>query len=69
MYVFDPETLFDGGPSRQMRYRPTLDSDFSVLVVLYREGRIETFMYSGSEVICEAVFPWSAEFAIGLCLL
>jgi hypothetical protein len=35
-YVFDPSTFVDGEQSRQMRYRPTIDSDFSVLVVLHR---------------------------------
>jgi hypothetical protein len=30
---------------------PTVDSDFSLLVVLYQEGRIEIFKYHGSEVI------------------
>ena len=37
-----------------MRYRPTVDSDFSVLVVLHPEGRMETFKYRGSKMICEA---------------
>ena len=37
-----------------MRYRSTVKSDFSVLVVLHREGRMETFKYRGSELICEA---------------
>ena len=37
-----------------MRYRSSIESDFSVLVVLHREGRIETFKYRGSELICEA---------------
>jgi hypothetical protein len=36
------------------RYRPTVDSDFSVLVVLHLEGRLETFKYRGLEMICEA---------------
>jgi hypothetical protein len=40
-YVFDPSTFVDGEQSKQVRYRPTIDSDFSVLVVLHREGRIE----------------------------
>jgi hypothetical protein len=53
-YVFDPDTFVDGEQSRQMRYRPTVDSDFSVLVVLHREGRIDTFKYRGPELICEA---------------
>ena len=56
-YVFDPDTFVDGEQSRQMRYRPTVDSYFSVLVVLHREGRIETFKYRGSELICEACGP------------
>ena len=56
-YVFDPSTFVDGEQSRQMRYRPTIDSDFSVLVVLHREGRIEIFKYRGSELICEASGP------------
>jgi hypothetical protein len=37
-----------------MRYRPTVDSNFSVVVVLDPEGRIETFKYRGAELICEA---------------
>jgi hypothetical protein len=53
-YVFDPCTFVDGAQSRQMRYRPTVDSDFSVLVVLHLEGRMETFKYCGSKMICEA---------------
>lgn len=53
-YVFDPGTLVDGVHSRQMRYRPEVDSDFSVLVVLHRDGGIDTFKYRGSEMICEA---------------
>jgi hypothetical protein len=56
-YVFDPSTYVDGEQSRQMRYRPTIDSDFSVLVVLHRKGRIETFKYPGSELICQACGP------------
>jgi hypothetical protein len=56
-YAFDPDTFVDGEQSRQMRYRPTADSYFSVLVVLHREGRIETFKYRGSELICEACGP------------
>ena len=40
--------------SRQMRYRPAIDSDFSVLVKLHRDGGIDTFKYRGSELICEA---------------
>jgi len=50
-YVLDPETFLDGEQSNQMCYRPTIDSDFSVLVVRYREGRFETFKYRGSELI------------------
>ncbi len=53
-YVFDPGTFVDGAQSRQMRYRPTVDSEFSVLVVLCRDGGIDTFKYRGSEMICEA---------------
>ena len=56
-YVFDPSTFVDGEQSRQMRYRSTVDSDFSVLVVLHREGRINTFKYRGSVLICEACGP------------
>src|ERR1700730_16158984 len=41
----------------EMRYRSSIESDFSVLVVLHREGRIETFKYRGSELICEACGP------------
>jgi hypothetical protein len=37
-----------------VRYRPTVDSDFSVLVVLHRKGRLDTFKYRGPELICEA---------------
>ncbi|SRR5258708_710537 len=46
-YVFDPGTFAKNEHSRQMRYRPTVDSNFSVLVVLDREGSIETFKYRG----------------------
>jgi hypothetical protein len=35
-----------------MRHRPTVD--FSVLAVLHPEGRMETFKYRGSELLCEA---------------
>ena len=51
------------GPSTQrhklrllsmMRYRPTIGSDFSVLVKLHRDGGIDTFKYRGSELICVA---------------
>jgi hypothetical protein len=37
-----------------MRYRPAIDSDFSVLVELHRDGGIDTFKYRRSELICEA---------------
>jgi hypothetical protein len=53
-YVFDPTTFVADEQSRQMRYRPTVDSDFSVLVKLHRDGGIHTFKYRGSEMICEA---------------
>jgi len=53
-YVFDPGTFMHGEQTRQMLYRPTIESDFSVLVVLHSEGRIETFKYRASELICEA---------------
>jgi hypothetical protein len=53
-YVFDPTTFVEGEQSRQMRYRPKVDSDFSVLVKLHRDGGIDTFKYRGSELICEA---------------
>jgi hypothetical protein len=56
-YVFDRGTFIEGDQTRQMRYRPTIESDFSVLVVLHPEGRIETFKYRGSELICEACGP------------
>jgi hypothetical protein len=56
-YVFNPDTFIDGEQSRQMRYYPIIESDFSVLVVLRREGGIETFKYRGSELICEACGP------------
>jgi len=56
-YVFDPSTFVQDERSRQMRYRPTVDSKFSVLVVLHREGRIDTFKYRGPELICEASGP------------
>jgi hypothetical protein len=56
-YVFDPGTFIQGEQTRQMRYRPTIESDFSVLVVLRPEGRIETFKYRGSGLICEACGP------------
>ena len=56
-YVFDPSTFVAGEQSRQMRYRPTVDSDFSVLVVLHPRGRMETFKYRGSALLCEASGP------------
>jgi hypothetical protein len=56
-YVFDPETFVENECSRQMRYRSSIESDFSVLAVLHRDGRIETFKYRGSELICEACAP------------
>jgi hypothetical protein len=52
-YVFDPGTFVEDAQSRQMRYRPSVDNDFSVLVMLYRDGGVETFKYRGSELICE----------------
>jgi hypothetical protein len=57
IYVFDPDTFVQNQQSRQMRYRPTVDSDFSLVVVLHQEGRIETFKHRGSEIICEACGP------------
>jgi hypothetical protein len=56
-YVFDPGTFGESKQSRQMRYRSTVDSNFSVVVVLNREGRMETFKYRESELICEASGP------------
>ena len=56
-YVFDPTTFVEGEQSRQMRYRPEVDSDFSVLVKLHRDGGIHTFKYRGSKLICEASGP------------
>ena len=56
-YVFDPGTFVEGAQSRQMRYRSAIDSDFSVLVKLHRDGGIDTFKYRGSELICEAAGP------------
>jgi len=56
-YVFDPGTFVENERSRQMRYCSSIESDFSLLVVLHREGRIETFKYHGSELICEACAP------------
>jgi len=56
-YVFDPGTFVESQQSRQMRYRSTVDSNFSVVVVLDRKGGMETFKYRGSELICEACGP------------
>lgn len=56
-YVFDPGTFIEGEQTRQMRYRPTIESDFSVLVVLHPGSSIETFKHHGSELICEACGP------------
>jgi hypothetical protein len=53
-YIFAPGTFVESEQSRQMRYRSTTDSDFSVVVKLYRDGGIDTFKYRGSELICEA---------------
>jgi hypothetical protein len=53
-YVFDPTTFVADVQSRQMRYRPKVDSDFSVLIKLHRDGGIHTFKYRGSEIIREA---------------
>ena len=53
-YIFDPGTLVESEQSKQMRYRPEVESDFSVLVKLHQDGRIDTFKYRGSEIICEA---------------
>jgi hypothetical protein len=53
-YTFDPTTFFAGEQSRHMRYRSAIESDFSVLVKLNRDGGIHTFKYRGSELICEA---------------
>jgi hypothetical protein len=53
-YIFDPDAFVQDERSRQMRYRSTVKSDFSVLVVLHRDGWIETFKYRGSELIREA---------------
>jgi len=52
---FRSEYICCGEQSRQMRYRPTVD--FSVLVVLHIEGRMETFKYSGSALLCDASGP------------
>ncbi len=56
-YVFDPGTFIEGEQAKQMRYRPTVGSDFSVLVVLHPRGRMETFKYRGSALLCEASGP------------
>jgi hypothetical protein len=53
-YVFDPETFVESQQSRQMRYRPEVDSDFSVVVELHRDGSVDVFKYCRSEMICEA---------------
>jgi hypothetical protein len=50
-YIFDPGTFLQSEWSKLMRYRPTVDSDFSILVVLHQEGCIETFKYRASELI------------------
>jgi hypothetical protein len=44
-YVFDPSTFVRDEWSTQMRYRPTVESEFSILVVLHRGSRIGTFKY------------------------
>lgn len=36
-----------------MRYRSAIDSDFSVLVKLHRDGGIDTFKSRRAELICE----------------
>jgi hypothetical protein len=56
-YVFDPGTFVQDDRSKQMRYRPTVDSNFSVLVVLHPGGGMESFKYRGSELIREASGP------------
>jgi hypothetical protein len=56
-YGFDPTTFVADEQSRQMRYRPEVDSDFSALVKLHRDGGIHTFKYRGSELIREASGP------------
>ena len=40
-YVFDPGTFIEGEQTRQMRYRPTIKSDFSVLVVLTQRAGLK----------------------------
>jgi hypothetical protein len=57
MYVFDPATFVEGEHSKQMRYRPVIGSDFSVMVQLRRDGGIDTFKYRGTEMIGEASGP------------
>jgi len=54
LFIRRTETLLH---ATQMRYRPSIESDFSVLVVLHPKGRIETFKYRASEMICEASGP------------
>jgi hypothetical protein len=56
-YVFDPTTFVADEQSRQMRYRPAVECDFSILVVLHPDRRIDTFKYRGPEMICEASGP------------
>jgi hypothetical protein len=56
-YVFDLTTFVADEQSRQMRYRPAVECDFSILVVLHPDGRVDTFKYRGSEMICEASGP------------
>jgi hypothetical protein len=56
-YVFDPTTFVAGEQRRQMRYRPAVECDFSILVELHPDGRIDTFKYRGSDLICEASGP------------
>jgi hypothetical protein len=56
-YLFDPASFVQGEYSRQMQYRPTVRSDYSVLVVLHQNGRIDTFKHRGPELICEASGP------------
>jgi len=56
-YVFDPSTFVAGEQFRQMRYYSTIESVFSVLVVVYSQGRIETFKYRGPDMIHEACGP------------
>jgi hypothetical protein len=60
-YVFDPSMSVENDQSPQMRYRSSVKSDFSVLVVLHREGRMKTFKYCGPELICEACGQISAQ--------